>query len=103
MTDNVAYGFYIDAYIENPQDWQLGGFHLALPTTKERLQPYLKSIGLGKTNSQTAELVDISSSIPELSSVVASMKTPIRLDELNYLAVKLRLWMRRLAACLRLR
>ena len=82
----------LQAYIENAHDSSIGGFTMPLPATKEDLQPFLE--GAEITDWQDIKIWDISSDISGLGSRLEDIisengMTPITLDELNYLAVRL--------------
>ena len=82
----------IDAYIENVHDVWNSGFTVPLPATLEYLQPFLESAGI--TGWQDIQISEVMSDIESLGEVLSeSIKrtmSPDTLDELNYLAAKIK-------------
>lgn len=78
-------------YIENASKPVNGGFTMPLPTTPEKLLPFLEGVEL--TSSQKIRVMKVNSDIAGLSvAVTAALENTsllTMLDELNYLAVKL--------------
>jgi len=77
----------MNAYIENAEDDHIGGFTIPLPTTAEKLRPWLEAIG-AEGGAGTA-VRDVRSPIPELQEALSRMDEAISLEELNYLAGKI--------------
>ncbi len=76
----------MNAYIENTGDERIGGFTIPLPTTAEKLRPWLEAIGA--EGGADISVRDIRSPIPGLQDALSGMDGAISLDELNYLATK---------------
>ena len=76
----------MNAYIENAGDEQIGGFTIPLPTTAEKLRPWLETIGA--EGGAGIAVRDIRSSIPGFQKALSGMDESFSLEELNYLAAK---------------
>lgn len=77
----------MNAYIENAADEQIGGFTIPLPTTTEKLRPWLEAIGA--EGGAGIAVLDVRSSIPGFQKALSSMNEAVNLEELNYLAGKI--------------
>ena len=77
----------MNAYIESAEDDHIGGFTIPLPTTAEKLRPWLEAIE-AEGGAGTA-VRDVRSLIPELQEALSRMDEAISLEELNYLAGKI--------------
>lgn len=81
----------IRLYIENTHDSNLGGFTIPMPTTLEKLQPFLDGIEI--SGWQDMRIWELQTEISGLGDVmydyVSKAMTPELFDELNYLAAKL--------------
>jgi hypothetical protein len=80
----------IQAYIENAQNEELGGFTIPLPATREALQPFLDGIGI--TSAADIAVVNVAASVdnPDQTILFLAATVGINFDELNYLAAKIR-------------
>lgn len=76
----------VNAYIENAGDEQTGGFTIPLPTTAEKLRPWLEAIGA--EGGADIAIRDVRSSVPGLQKALSCMDESFSLEELNYLATK---------------
>lgn len=76
----------MNAYIENVGDEQIGGFTIPLPTTAEKLRPWLEAIGA--EGGADIAVRDVRSPVPGLQKALSGMDGAISLEELNYLAAK---------------
>ena len=76
----------VNAYIENAGDEQTGGFTIPLPTTAEKLRPWLEAIGA--EGGADIAIRDVRSLIPGLQKALSGMDESFSLEELNYLAAK---------------
>jgi hypothetical protein len=76
----------MNAYIENAGDESIGGFTIPLPTTAEKLRPWLEAIGA--EGGADIAVRDVRSSVPGLQKALSGMDELFSLEELNYLATK---------------
>lgn len=76
----------MNAYIENAGDEQIGGFTIPLPTTAEKLRPWLEAIGA--EGGADIAVRDVRSPVPGLQKALSGMDESFSLEELNYLAAK---------------
>jgi len=81
----------LQLYVENIHDSNVGGFTIPMPTTLEKLQPFLDETEI--TGWQDMRIWEIKSGIKGLGDVmydyVAKAMSPELFDELNFLAAKL--------------
>ena len=76
----------MNAYIENAGDERIGGFTIPLPTTAEKLRPWLEAIGA--EGGADIAVRDVRSPVPGLQKALSGMDESFSLEELNYLATK---------------
>ena len=76
----------MNAYIENAGDERIGGFTIPLPTTTEKLRPWLEAIEA--EGGADIAIRDVRSPIPGLQKALSGMDESFSLEELNYLAAK---------------
>ena len=76
----------VTVHIENAQNPGIGGFTIPLPTTREALSPWFAAIGVDGKNPQDIKIVEVKSSIAEISR--ALLETDISLEEYNCFAAK---------------
>ena len=76
----------MNAYIENVGDERIGGFSIPLPTTAEKLRPWLDAIGA--EGGADISVQDVRSPVPGLQKALSGMDESFSLEELNYLATK---------------
>lgn len=78
----------MQVYIENAGDERIGGFTIPLPTTAEKLRPWLEAIEVDESG-EGIVVMDIRSSVRGLQKAIcSSMDEGLDLEELNFLAVK---------------
>jgi hypothetical protein len=79
----------IQAYIGNAADSSIGGFTIPLPTTTEKLHPWLEAIEV-VDDGQGIAILDVRSELPGLAAAIrACANEGLNLEELNFLAVKI--------------
>lgn len=79
----------MQAYIENAASHSIGGFTIPLPTTTEKLHPWLEAIEV-VDDGQGIAILDVRSELPGLAAAIRSCTDEgLNLEELNYLAVKI--------------
>jgi hypothetical protein len=78
----------IQVYIENARDERIGGFTIPLPITKEALAPWLMAIEADTGDPESIVIKNIRSRVDNLTAALRSANPS--LDELNYLAIKIR-------------
>ena len=78
----------MQVYIENATDPSIGGFTIPLPTTTEKLRPWLEAIGIGVSGMEV-DILDFRATILGLQDSISEMGEKISLEELNYLAEKI--------------
>jgi hypothetical protein len=78
----------IQVYIENARDERIGGFTIPLPITKEALAPWLMAIEASAGDPESIVIRDVRSSVDNLAAALRGKD--VALDELNYLAAKIR-------------
>jgi hypothetical protein len=78
----------MQAYIENAAGHSIGGFTIPLPTTTEKLHPWLEAIEV-VDDGQGIAILDVRSELPGLAAAIRSCADEgLNLEDLNYLAVK---------------
>lgn len=78
----------MQVYIENAGDGRVGGFTIPLPTTAEKLRPWLEAIEVSDSG-QGIAITDVRSDLPGLGAAILSCAdNGLNLEELNFLAVK---------------
>ena len=78
----------MQVYIENATDPSIGGFTIPLPTTTEKLRPWLEAIGIGVSGMEV-DILDFRATILGLQDSISEMGEKISLEELNYFAEKI--------------
>ena len=77
----------LQAYIENTNDSAIGGFTIPLPTTTEKLWPWLEAIEADGSGRNIA-VWEVRSDLPWLQEALSDMEEAFGLEELNFLAQK---------------